>query len=344
LAKAVKADKGGPRVALVGGETLLGRELNDVLKTRLPGVRIDTFAATGEGTLGESEGEAVFVEALTREALAGKDAVVIAGTAEGANKAYDVARAARSKAILIDCTGYLEDKPEARIVAPMAGLADASAGELLLPAHPAAAAIGITLLRLAKLGELRRSVIQIFAPASEHGKLGIAELHQQTTSLLAFKSLDKNVFDAQLSFNLLSKYGEDAPRQLAPIEQRIERELASILDAQAGKPDIAMPSLRLLQAPVFHGYTISFWVEFADAVTQTAIEEALASAQVDVREAEHEPPTNVGAAGQSGVIAGDIRLDRNNPRAAWLWVVGDNVRLLADACADILGQPRTTIQ
>jgi len=48
--------------------------------------------------------------------------------------------------------------------------------------------------------------------------------------------------------------------------------------------------------------------------------------------------------GQSGLIAGDIRIDGNNPRAAWLWVVGDNVRLMADAAADLLSDLQRTRQ
>ncbi len=43
---------------------------------------------------------------------------------------------------------------------------------------------------------------------------GVEELQQQTVSLLSFKSLPKAVFDNQLSFNLLARYGEEAPRPL----------------------------------------------------------------------------------------------------------------------------------
>jgi hypothetical protein len=35
-------------------------------------------------------------------------------------------------------------------------------------------------------------------------------------------------------------------------------------------------------------------------------------------------------AGQSGLAAGGIALDRNNPKAAWLWIVTDNLRLQAE--------------
>ena len=142
----------GPAIALVGSETLLGTELADVLQTRVSGVRISSFAANGEGSFGEDEGEAVYVEPFSAESLAGQDAVVLAGTPEGASKAYDLARKTASKAVLIDCIGHLEGKAEARVLAPLVDAVHVSAGDLVVLAHPAAAVIGITLLRLAKLG------------------------------------------------------------------------------------------------------------------------------------------------------------------------------------------------
>ncbi len=142
------------------------------------------------------------------------------------------------------------------------------------------------------------------------------------------------MFDAQLSFNLLSQYGEEAPVKLLAVEQRIERDLATILAGQSAA--LPMPSLRLIQAPVFHGYGISLWVEFAGNADAVVIGESLASAQIEVRGQSEEPPNGVGVAGQSGLIAGDIRVDSNNPRAAWIWIVADNLRLIADDAADVL--------
>jgi hypothetical protein len=34
-------------------------------------------------------------------------------------------------------------------------------------------------------------------------------------------------------------------------------------------------------------------------------------------------------------MAGDIRVDASNPKAIWIWVVFDNLRLLSDSVADI---------
>ncbi|MBV9611719.1 MAG: hypothetical protein JO091_04570 [Acidobacteriaceae bacterium] len=324
------------RLALVGGETLLGRELQEVLESRT-GAKISAYGSSAEGSFGEQEGEAVYLEPLNAQSTRDDVAILIAGSRDGAMKAYDIAKSAGGHPVVIDCTGHLENQSEARLIAPL--LLDPSGVEnwLLVIAHPAASAGAIVLNRLARHRRIRRSILHIFEPASERGKRGITELHQQTTSLLSFKPLDKEVFDAQVSFNLLSQYGEEATAKLSGIEERIERNLAMMLERESGRGGAPMPSLRVVQAPIFHGYSISAWVEFEEDITAEELGEALASAQIEVRGPLDTAPDAVGAAGQSGLIAGDIRIDRNNARAAWFWVVADNLRLTADAAAEIVG-------
>jgi aspartate-semialdehyde dehydrogenase len=179
-------------------------------------------------------------------------------------------------------------------------------------------------------------IAHVFEPASERGKRGITELQQQTAGLLAFRTLPKEVFDNQLAFNLLAQYGAEAPEKLSSVEARIERHLATLLARQV--ENVPPPSLRLIQAPVFHGYTMSVWVEFADDVNATELGEAVASAQIEVRGAEEEAPHNVGATGQSGMIAGDIHVDKNDRHSAWFWLAGDNLRLTADATVEALNK------
>ena len=321
------------RLALVGGETLLGRELQEVLERRI-GAAIKPYAASGEGNFGEQEGEAVYVEPLNAQTARDDQAIVIAGSREGALKSYELAKSAGGHPVVIDCTGYLENQPEARLLTSLIGESEPTQSWLLVIAHPAASASALVLQRLARYRPVRRSILHIFEPASERGKRGISELHQQTTGLLSFKSLAKDVFDAQVSFNLLPQYGEDAAVKLSTVEERIERNLAAALARGNANHLIPMPSVRVVQAPVFHGYSISAWVEFEGDIAVGELGEALASAQIEVRGMNDEPPDNVGVASQSGLIAGDIRIDRNNARAAWLWIVGDNLRLTADAAAE----------
>jgi aspartate-semialdehyde dehydrogenase len=181
------------------------------------------------------------------------------------------------------------------------------------------------LSRLAARFSIRQSIAHVFEPASERGKAGIDELQQQTVAVLSFKKLNTDVFDAQLGFNLLARYGEEAKEALDIIEQRLERHLASLLSAWPGIP---MPSLRLIQAPVFHGHSLSLWVEFEQNPGAEAVAQCLQEHGIDVRA--EDPPSSAGIAGQSGLSVGAIAADRNQPRAVWFWLVADNLRLAAE--------------
>ena len=297
------------------------------------------FAASGEGNFGEAEGEAIYVEPLETKTLGDARAVLIAGTRDGALKAYQLAKAAGGRLVVIDCTGHLENQPETRIVAPLVSDVEPGKTWLFEIAHPAASALALCLKRLARQHKIKQVIAHVFEPASEQGTPGILELQKQTTNLLAFKPLDQKIFDAQLSFNLLPQYGEESATKLSAVEGRIERDVATLLSGeQEAGGTVPMPSIRVVGAPVFHGYSLSVWIEFEADITPLALGETLASAQIEIRGPKEEPPNGVGAAGQSGLAAGDIRIDRNNPRAAWFWIVADNLRLTADAAADLVSK------
>ena len=51
-----------------------------------------------------------------------------------------------------------------------------------------------------------------------------------------------------------------------------------------------MPSLRLTQAPVFHGYSLSFWIELEKRPDVTESRRRLASPHIEVRSAEFDAP------------------------------------------------------
>lgn len=324
--------------ALIGSESLLGREIRDIVATAAPGFDLRLIAADDEepGRLTRVGDEVTTVIQLNAINLADAGAVILAGSPEFSRKALEL-----SVSPVIDLTFVTEDHPEARLRAPLLeeeGEELPAASRIHLIAHPAAIAMALFLRRLQTHDPIRRSVIQIFAPASEHGVQGVEELQQQTVSLLSFKPMPKAVFDTQLSFNLLAQYGEEAPHKVEDVELRIERHLASLLALPGDGEGAPMPSLRLIQAPVFHGYSFSAWVEFDGNPGIEAIESGLVTGHIEVRSAEFEPPTNVGQAGQSGITVGAIAADRNDPEACWFWIVTDNFRLAADNAVAVAKQ------
>jgi len=317
-------------IALVGSESLLGREIRDIVSTSAPEIDLRLLAADEEqaGTLTRVGDEPTFVGGLSAENLAGAGAVFLAGSAESSRRALELVG---GSVPVIDLTYAAEEDPEARLRAPVLEAGEApDAGGLHVIAHPAAIALALFLRRLQTQDPIRRVVVQILAPASERGAVAVEELQQQTVNLLSFKALPRAIFDTQLGFNLLARYGEEAPVALEESELRIERHLATLLDLPGEGEGAPMPSLRLIQAPVFHGYSISAWVEFESNPGVEALESSLSADSIEVRGGEFEPPTNVGQAGQSGIAVGAIVPDRNAAEACWFWIVADNLRLVAE--------------
>ncbi|MFM2124077.1 MAG: hypothetical protein RL328_528 [Acidobacteriota bacterium] len=317
-------------VALVGGDTLLARELREVLEAESPAPRIHLISAGADNAtiLSPDDEDVAVMTPLTAEALEGNDVAFLAGSPASARRTLKLAPSAP----LVDLTSSLEEQPEARLRAPSAEPANTrrKKAKLQVIAHPAAIAITTLLARLSATGRLRACVAHVFEPASERGQRGIEELRKQTVSVLSFQKLDTTVFDTQLAFNLLARYGEEAEEPLEGIEQRVEKHTASLISVWPGLP---MPSIRVIQAPVFHGHSISVWVEFEADAAADLIAEKLADFGLDVRP--DEPPSNANIAGQGGLSVGAITVDRNNPHACWIWMVTDNLRLTAENAAAV---------
>lgn len=319
-------------ISLIGGDTLLGREVREVFSESALGSQLRLVAADAEetGKLTEIDGAAAFLTRLDPDAVEDASVIVLAGTAASSREAM----AANPSGLIIDLTYVTEDDVDARVRAPQIEgpeFEPEHTGPQVV-AHPAATAIALLLSRLHQTYPVVSAIVQIFEPASERGRAGIEELQQQTVALLAFKDMPKKVFDAQLSFAMLPSLGEEAPTKLHEVEERIERHLATLLDRTDGVP---MPSLRLVQSPVFHGYSFSLWVEFEEAPSAAEIEETLAGDLIDVRSGDVEAPNNVSIAGHGGIAVGAISSDRNNGNAVWMWMVADNFRLAAESAAAI---------
>jgi aspartate-semialdehyde dehydrogenase len=316
-----------PLIAIVGGESLLAREIREVLEESSPAPRmqlITAAAAEGSAVLTEQEEEATVLLPLSAESLEDSRVAFLAGSAASARRTHRVNPPGGP--VLIDLSGALEELPDARLRAPLAEPEPAGAATAIqVIAHPAAIALAMFFGNLSTRFRVRRWLVHVFEPASERGKPGLDELQQQTVAVLSFKKLQTDVFDAQLGFNMLARYGEEALEPLEGVEQRLERHLASLL---AAWPSAPMPSLRLIQAPVFHGHSFSIWIEFEENPGLDELKRALAEQGIDVRP--DEPPSNASVAGQSGLSAGAIAQDRNSPRAFWFWMVADNLRIAAE--------------
>src|SRR5580700_9917523 len=130
-----------PVIALVGSESLLGREIRDLAATAEPPLPLRLIAADEEksGTLTRLGDEPAVVEELDEETLSSARAVFLAGSATSSQKALELAGESPDFAI-VDLTFAAEERPDARLRAPMVEPDDVEpdTAAVHIVAHPAA--------------------------------------------------------------------------------------------------------------------------------------------------------------------------------------------------------------
>jgi aspartate-semialdehyde dehydrogenase len=271
------------------------------------------------------------------------DFTFFASDQDSTRKSWKDARDAGSA--IIDLSAALENEPAAKVRSLWV---ERERGQVAPPelqpgpcvtAHPVAVVLALLLLRARKAVAIRRVVATIFQPASEHGQRGMDELHQQTVNLLSFQPLPKDVFDTQVAFNLVARYGQQAQPPLDSIEARVLRHYRKI----AGD-DAPQPSLFLLQAPIFHAHAMAVFLELDNAADLPSLSQSLAGDHVAIPSVEEDSPSNVSAAGQPDIQLW-VRGDAVQPNGVWLWATVDNLRisaLTAVDCAESIGATRPT--
>ncbi len=299
------------------------------------------------GRLETVKDEVTFIQKLRAEEFRRVDFSFFASDPECTRNNWKVAQDAGSA--IVDLSYALEDESTAAIRSPWI---ERQRGQTVTPelqpgpavvAHPAAVVLALLLLRLENLGRLQSAVAIVFEPASEHGQPGMDELHQQTVNLLSFQPLPKEIFDTQVAFNLASRYGERSAPALAEVERRVLKHYRKIAGDQA-----PLPSLLLVQAPIFHGHAFAIHVEISETADVEKISQALSGDHVNLTHGADDSPSNVSAAGQTDIQVSVVP-DGSKPNSFWLWAASDNLRIAAVTaveCAEAMSamRPRGQVQ
>jgi len=338
------------KIAIAGASTLLGQEVKDAL-TESPLATASVILldeADARGQLEQVGDEIAVLQPIDDDSFEHVDFTFFCGPEAMTRKYWK--QALRSGSSVLDLSGALDQETGVLVRSPWIGveLAADLFTPAVVPAHSAALTLSILLERLRSAVPLRSVAATILQPASESGRSAMDELHEQTVKLLSFQGLPREVFDAQIAYNLVAGLGESARVNLNATEARIRRHCEALA---AGRwPQVAV---QLVQAPVFHGFTFSVAVELERAVEIATLEEALGGDHVDLVLEDTDSPSNLAATGQSDVLV-RLRAEREgrNPTLAsriWLWAASDNLRLSAQnavACAMDLRRlrPAGTVQ
>ena len=336
------------RVAIVGATSLKGKEVAEVLRDRnFPA--IDVRLLDDDESFGQLEAvgdEMNIVQSIRSEQFERVDFAFFSADPRSTRNNWKVARDLGDT--IVDLSFALEEEPGASVRSPWIERQTSHfvAPELqpgpVVVAHPAATVLALLALRIGSAIKVERLVATVFEPASENSQKGMDELHEQTVNLLSFQELPKSVFDTQVAFNMVARYGQRSNLALDAVSQRIRRHYRKIA------PGVVEPALQVLQAPVFHGHAFSIYLETENPVAVADLSQALSGEHVVVSGSPEDTPTNVSAAGQEDILV-SVTADANQKNGVWLWVTTDNLRLAALAaveCAETMtaSRPRGQIQ
>jgi aspartate-semialdehyde dehydrogenase len=336
------------KIAIVGAASLRGKELSEALDesnfTSAEFLLMDEDESLGQiEAIGD---ELTIIQRIEPDAFNHVDYVFFAGDIDATIKHWKAAFA--SHASVIDLTGVLEEEPGVLVLSPWVQDAIENPSSprpdlhtpALVPAHIAATALALMVARLQDLGAIRSVWATALEPSSEHGRVAVDELHQQTVTLLNFQNMPKEVYDLQVAFNVTPIFGEQSKIDMLAVESRIRRHYELLSGGRLPKAGI-----QLLQVPAFHGYGLSIAVELERGVSLEHFEAALGGEHIDVILGDNDPPSNLSSAGQDDILVRARPADPSEPLPTrfWIWAAFDNLKLAsmnAIACAQELGKLR----
>lgn len=315
------------RIVIAGASSLLGAELKTLLgESRFAGedfLLVDELPAAG--TLTEAGGEPAVILPVEEGSFDRAGCIFFAGS-----RGFTVANlpaARNSGAKIIDLSGAVAESEGTVAWFPKLDWLrgrefDTEARIFAVPSAIATAASALA-LALSRVG-LRRLMLVGFEPVSEAGRAGVEELETQTGQLLSFQGVGQPVFDTQVAFNMLDRFGPASSHKLGAIRERVRAEVKASVDGKC-----AMPAIQMIHAPVFYGSAFSATGVFDAGSDSATIVAACTDAGFAMPVDAEAGPSNVSVAGERTVHLATPEQDVSNPETWWLWGAADNIRLPA---------------
>jgi aspartate-semialdehyde dehydrogenase len=320
-------ERGSNRIVIAGASSLLGAELRSLLEeSRFAGADfrlVDEEIAAG--TLTQAGGEPAVIQPVEEGTFEKARVIFFTGSSDFALANFETA--SRSGAVIIDLSGH--SISFANTFVWYSGV-EKLRGQTLpekphLAAVPSAAAEGIVRLSLAlrELG-MKYMAVTVLQPVSAAGKGGIEELETQTKQLLSFQTPGKELFDAQVAFNSLDRFGQQSRFDLNHARLTLRNEIGACLQGEG-----VLPAVQLVHVPVFYGVTFSACAKFDESVDKEAISGVRERGGFAILDEPGIGPSNISAAGETVLQLSKPKADQLQPGNWWFWGAADNIRLPA---------------
>jgi aspartate-semialdehyde dehydrogenase len=312
-------------IALVGTDSLRGKEMKNVLENRsFPIQNIDFFDPDVEdefSKLTQFRGEPKVINSLEKSSLLGSDLVFLAAEKK-VNQEYGKT-VYRSKTKAVDLSESFSGDKQVPVV--VAGVNDDEIQKKKPPIvgnpHPVTIILSHLFNSVKSLG-IVKTVSFILQPVSAYEEKGIEELAGQSVAMMNSETFSKKVFKEQIAFNFLSQLEPSDKNGFSPLEKQIAAEIRRVLQTDA------FPlSLSLVQAPVFHTYSIMTFLELKQETDIPALRDIfkqysyfkLAPSSVS------RPVSSVSISGKEKIFIGQLKKEKLVPNSFWIWISADNL-------------------
>ncbi len=314
------------KVAVVGATGNVGHEMLGILHERNFPVS-DVVALASERSVGKEVSfgdEDLKVQDLAKFDFKGTDIVL---SSPGAKISAEFApKAAAAGAIVIDNTSHFRMDPDVPLVVPEVN-PQAIAGHTKknIIANPNCSTIQmvVALKPLHDVATIKRVIVSTYQSVSGAGKPGMDELFDQSRKFFVHDSVDKNVFQKQMAFNVIPQIDVFMEDGQAKEEWKMVVETKKILD------EAIEVCANCVRVPVFIGHSEMVNVEFKNPISAKEAKKILKDAPgvmvIDL-ESEMEYVTPAEIAGEDDVFVSRIREDASQPNTLNFWCVSDNLR------------------
>ena len=319
-------DKKNFRVGLIGTDSLRGKEIKALLSVKkFPLTQMEFFDPDVKeeySKLTQFQGEPRVIHHPEPELLDGLDLVFLASD-QRTNRTLGLL-AKEKKFQAIDLGETFAGKKDIPVV--VAGVNDEVIVKKRYPLvrnpHPITITLSSLLHSLIPKFGVSKAVAFVLQPVSAFDESGIEELASQSTALLSGASPRKTVFKEQIAFNILSHTEAPDADGFSCGEKQITTDIRRVLDL----PDFPI-SLSIVQAPVFHTYSVMVYVELAREASIKDLETLYRASPLFKVSAPGAscPVSSISVAGKEQIFIGQIKKEDAFPKAFWIWTVADNL-------------------
>lgn len=313
-------------IAILGATGRVGQELIKVLEERK--FPVNEFRPLASARSKDSKvtfnGKDYPVQEPSEEAFKGIDIVLASAGAEISEKLSPLA--VKQGACVIDNSNAFRMDPDVPLVVPeVNGHALKSHKGIIANPNCSTSQLVVVLKPIHDAAGLKRVIVSTYQSVSGAGKEAMEELELQTKAMTEGKEYKPQVFQHQISYNLIPHIDKFMPNGYTKEEMKVVHETQKIM----GLPNLPVVCTAV-HVPVFISHSESVLLELEKPLSPDDARALLAKApgiEVMDNPAEHVYPTPIDAAGKDPVYVGRIRIDTSAENGLNMWVVADNLRI-----------------